>query len=195
VEGEQVHVAVAGEGAQHVEVARRKAGEAEQGEPFGQVDQRRILGQGRAALDQALGRAGGADRLAQVAPQVGLPGHVVGELPAVTVLVAPVEPGQHHRRPVDGVAVEQVGQVADGGEPPVAVGGLGIGAPEVGREDLHLGGADAGVDHLEERPRQPLRPPGVGVAPDPGGAGQGIADQVAGEREPQVGADAVTPPR
>ena len=84
-----------------------------------------------------------------------------------------VGPGQDHVGPVDAVAVEQVGEVAGGGEAPGPAevvggglvgrrGGAGVDRPaEVRRQQLEPGVVEVLVDDLEQRPDQPFGPPGV----------------------------------
>ena len=116
VQGVQVHVAVRGQGAQHLQVGGRQAGEPEQRDPGRQVGVGGAFAQPAAGALDPLGRAGPVDQCPDVAPGLGLPGGVGGQVVAEAVAGPAGVPVQHHGRPVDRVAVEQVGQVTGGGE-------------------------------------------------------------------------------
>ena len=99
VQREDVHVAVGGQRPQHVEVAGREAGQAEQA-TAGRAG-RRAPGRRRGRRSPSAARSAGlgcADRGAEPPPQLGLPARVVGEGRAVAVDVVAGGPGQDHRR-------------------------------------------------------------------------------------------------
>ena len=154
-----------GQRPQHVEVAGREAGEAEQRHARGQRGQGGVLAQPRAGAGEPVGRPRLGDAVAQAPPQLGLPGGVRGQRAARAVAVVALRPGAHHRGPVQGVAVEQVGEVADRAEaarPAHGVRGLGGPAQVVGqRREPGLG--KAAVDDLEQRPDGALGQPRVRV--------------------------------
>ena len=107
-----------GERAQHLQVAGRQPRQPEQRQPGGQVDERGSAAQPRARRLEALGRAGAADPLAQPPPQLGLP--AASAAAGRRRRDAPLRPGPQHLRALERIAVEQAGQVADGGEAPRA---------------------------------------------------------------------------
>ena len=94
---------------------------------------------------------------------------------------------------MDGVAVEQIGDMADGTEAAGAASLVVVGprAAEMGGEHRQPGFVEVLVDHRHERPHGPLRKPRVVVGLDARCRGQRTADQTAGERELDVGAHAV----
>ena len=194
VEQEEVDLAVVGDGPEHVEVARRKARQAEERDALGELEDAGLLTQPPARVGQALRRARGAHPRAQPPPELGLPARAVRKGRIVAVGVVAGGPGAEHARPVDAVAVEQVGDVAHAREaPPGALGLLGGGAGpppvQVGRQAREPRIAEVGVHHVEQRPHQALDQPRVTLAPDPGGGRQGVAHQPPGEREFDVRAD------
>ena len=94
---------------------------------------------------------------------------------------------------MDPVAVVEVGDVADAGEAPhLAVGSRVV---QVGGERREPRLAEALLDDLEQRPDGSLGRPGVGAGIETAPERQGGADHRAGEREVDVGAHAVSPPR
>ena len=110
VQQEQVDVASRGERVEDPEVARGQAREAEEREPRRQVEQPGLLAQPRARPLEPLRRARHADPRPQAPPQLRLP----------VARRAAGRPGEHQRGPVQGVAVEQPGQVPHAAEPPRA---------------------------------------------------------------------------
>ena len=90
---------------------------------------------------------------------------------------------------MDGVAVVQVGDVAEAGEPVGLTGRRGV--AEVGCEGGEPYLAEALVDHFEQRPDRARRRPWIGTGVDAAGEGQGGPDNAAREGELDVGADAV----
>jgi hypothetical protein len=91
---------------------------------------------------------------------------------------------------MDGVAVVEVGEVTGRAEP------ARPGAPgEVAGDRRQPRLVHAGVDQVEQRPHRPLGQPRVCLPVDAGGGGDGTADQPSREREVDVGAHAVGPPR
>ena len=184
VEEEDVHVAAGGERAQDVEVAGREAGQAEERDALGQVGQRRRCAEPLARGLEPLGGAGVGEPLPQPPPQLGLPGRLLGHVDLAS------RPAAHHRRPVQRVAVEQLGEVADGGEPPRAPVGVVLGA-QVGRQAVQPRLLQALADDLEQRPHGALRRPRVGLGVDARRGRDRVADELVRERERDVRADAV----
>jgi hypothetical protein len=102
------------------------------------------LGTYRRARGGSRGGAPRADRLAQAPPQLGLPGRIGGD---AAVLAG--APGAHQLRPVQRVAIEELGEVADRREPMRAVAG----ALEMRRERLQPQLPDAPGSHDDARRR------------------------------------------
>jgi hypothetical protein len=177
MEKENVDVAARGDGAQDADVGDGQPGQAEDRDPLGELEPVGVALQDRAGLRQVLGRSRTPDPIAQVAPELGLP---VGRVP--------VPPPQDHLRAVQRVAIEQVGEVADGGEaarPSEWVRRV----PEVGAQRAQPRLCQVRVDDLEQRPHQPFRAPRVLGRVDPGRRRDRIADQSIRERELDVRAD------
>ncbi len=192
-----MHVARVREGREDVELGRRQAGEAEQRQALRQVvEGDGGVGEGVEGVGQASGRVrdGGQVR-AQAAPDLGLPRDLGGQGVAGAVDVLPGAPGAEHRGAVLGVAVEQLGEVADGDEagrggPVVSAGGAGAVLQVVG-ERAQPGLVQVAVDDLQQGPEQSLAGPGVGVPRDVRGGGDGSVGDRAGGRERDVGEDPV----
>src|SRR5581483_1729022 len=109
----------------------------------------------------------------QPAPQFRLPDPLPRQRAAGPVDVVFGGPGLEHARPVDAVAVVEVGQVAGAGEAPnapseveVRWGGIGPAAAgaQVAGQRGEPGFAEGGVDHVEEGPDGTGGDPGIGVA-------------------------------
>ena len=180
VQQEQVDVAVRGERAQDVEVAGRQAREPEQREPRREVDEAAVGVQRPAGRAAPLRRPGHREPLAQPPPQLGLP-----------VLALAGRPALEHLRPVQRVAVEQLGHVADAREAPRAAV---LVIAEVVGEQLQPRLVQRRVDDLQQRPDRALGPPRVRFGVDPRGGGDRVGDQPSRWREVDVRAHAVRPP-
>ncbi len=179
--------------AQHVEVADGQAGEAEEAEALGQLHQRRVGDERAAPVLGALRGAGLPERGAQPAPQLGLPADVVGQVARDAVGVAaigvvPRGPREDHLGPVHGVAVEEVGEVAHGGEAAVAVGVAAVGVVAAGRACPDVAGehveprlGEVRVDDVEQGPGEALGSPGIGGGVDAGDLGDDLAARAARE--------------
>ena len=181
-------VAAGGERAEHVEVAAREPREAEQRDPRGQLEQPRLGDEPLAGRPRALRRARPPEPHAQPPPQLRLPARLVRQVDDA------LRPAADDLRPVQRVAVEQAGDVADGGEPPRAAR-LVVALAEVHREAAQPRLAEALVDDLQQRPHRALRQPRVGVRLDARGDRDGVAQEHARERELDVRADPVGAPR
>ena len=177
-------VAPGRERAQDVEVPGGEPREAEERDALGEVDERGVRPQALARRLEPLGGARLDQPLAQPPPQLGLPGGLRGHVDLAA------RPAADHGRAVQRVAVEQLGEVADGREAAGAPVGVGRRA-EVDREAAQPGLAQALADDLEQRPHRALRDPRVGVGIDPRRGGDRLAGELVGERELDVGADPV----
>jgi hypothetical protein len=164
----QVHVAVLGERLQHGEVLGGQPGGAEQRQPFRQRDEGGIGPQRGAGRRQPLGRGRGGDALAQPPPQLGLPREVGG---ALARSAGAVEPSGEQLRPVGGVGGEEVYEMARDRVAPAPPG-----VADVGAQRRAPRFPAAGVDHLQQRPHRPFRPPGVVGRIHTGGRGDGLGD-------------------
>jgi hypothetical protein len=187
------HVALRGERLEHLEPARRQPREAEHRQPLGQVDELGLLAQARAGGLDPLRRVGLAGAGAQAAPQLRLPAGVLRQLRAGGVDVLAGRPRADHRRALERVAVEQLGDVAHAREParlPRRVGGVERRA-QVGGEALQPRLVQGGVDDLQQRPHEPLRQPRVRLRLDPGRDRDRLVGQPPRRREGDVRADAV----
>ena len=96
-------------------------------------------------------------RVAQPAPQLGLPGEVRVERAAVTSLVPAGGPGAQHLRPGLPVLVVHRRQPAGDREPSSLV--LGVGAEVLRERPGPRLGRDRRVDDVEQRPHRPRRRP------------------------------------
>ena len=163
-------------------MARRQPREAEERDALGEVEERGVCSQPLARRLQALGGARRGQPLAQPPPQLRLPRGLLGDLAAL--------PAAHRLRAVQRVAVEQLGEVADGREAARAPVGVVLVA-EVAREDVQPRFLQALADDLEQRPHGALRRPRVMLGVDPGRGRDGVAREPARERELDVRADAV----
>ena len=135
----------------------------------GQVDERRR--RRAAARTRRSSRSAGlglAEPRAQPPPQLGLP---------ALASVARAAHAAHHLRPVQRVAVEQLGEVADGGE--ARARRSASPRAEVGGERRQPRLVQALVDDLEQRPDRALRQPRVGARVDARGGRDRVADQPA----------------
>ena len=149
-----------------------QAGQTEEREPLGQVREPGFLAQPRArGLEPGRG-VRHVDPLGEPAPQLGLP-----------LIVLPRLPAADHLRAVQGVAVVEVGEVADGGEAARAIGLQVLGQ----RRQPRL--LERAVDDIEQRPHEPLGQPRVALRVDPGRGRDRPGGEAAGEREVHVGAD------
>ena len=184
VQQEEVHVAPRGERREHVAVAGGQSRQAEDRQALRQVDDRGLGAQARARLIEPLGRPRPTDALAQPQPQLRLPVLLVGRRRGPSAdLVGPVQR----------VAVEQVGEVTDGGEAPRApqrVGGRRV-AAEVLAQHGQPRLPESGIDDVEQRPDHALGPPRVGLRVDPRRGRHRVGDEAVREREVDVRADAV----
>ena len=142
-----------------VDLVGGEPGRPEDREPGRQVDHARVGAQRGAGGVEPLGRARGADPVAQPAPQLGLPDQVVGQRLAEPVGVAAGQPVAQHRRPVRGVGVEQPARCRDT-----------TSRRRPGRtcrpSAVHHGSSARPVDHLEQRPQRRCPSPGVVSAVD-----------------------------
>ncbi len=178
MQDEQVDVATRAERAQHLEVGRGQARQAEQADARRERDQPGLRAQARAPVRQPLGRRRHADPRAQPAPQLRLP----------VVVVLALGPAEQELGPVRAVAVEQAREMAHGGEAAGAADGV-VGAAEVGGEVARPRLLQRAGDHVEQRPDQPLGQPRVGLRIDARDGGDRVADQHPRGREADVGAD------
>ncbi len=186
VEQEEVHVPLDRERIQNVEVARRQTRQPEQRHPRRQVDERRLSPQPRTGVLHALRRARLPDPLAQPSPQLGLP-----------AAVASFRPRQQHRRPMNGIAVVEIGDVPHAAQPARAPPRIRVGSrpAEVRRQRRQPRLSKRRLDHLQQRPHRPLRQPRIGLAVDAGSHGDGPVDEPTRKRELHVRAHAVTAAR
>ncbi len=183
---EEVHVACRAHGLEHVEVARREPGQPEQGEPMWIRQELGLVAEPPAGVDQALRRARLTDPGPQQAPQLHLPLSLVRTL-------CPLRPAPHHFGPVHRVAVEKVGHVPDAREAPRLRNGLGV--ADVLGQRRQPGLVEVRLDDLEQGPDRPLGQPGVRIRVSPRRQGQGAVHHRPREREVDVGAHTVLPPR
>ena len=140
---EQVHVTVLGERAQHAELARGQPREPEQRQPLGQLHGAGLGPQpGAGRLDPGR-RVRHRDPLAQALPELGLP-----------VVIRPLEV-----RPVQRVAIEQRGEMADGRE-----AACGIDLQVVGQR-LQPRLAQGALHDVQQRPHHAAR---AATGPSPG---------------------------
>ncbi len=154
-----MHVPSMGQCRQHVEIAGGQTCQPEQGDPLGKVDERGVVTQSAAGIEQSFGGAGETDLLSEAAPQVRLPA-----LFGCGRFRSTGSPRSEHVRTVYPVAVEQVGDVAHGGEP--AQRSLGAGIAEVTGQWGEPGFPEVGVHHFEQRPDGTFGPPRVGCGFD-----------------------------
>ena len=124
---------------------------------------------------------------AQPAPELRLPGGLVRQVDLAA------RPPADHRRPVQRVAVEQLGEVPDGREAARAAVGVVRGA-EVDREAAQPRLVQALADDVEQRPDGARRRPRIGLGIDARGGRDGVADEPVRERELDVRAHAVGAP-
>ena len=181
-----MQVALVRDRGQHVEVGAGDSRQPEQRQPRREVEQPHIAPDSLARRREPLGRTRHADPSPQAPPQLGLPG--VG---AVGRGKRPGGPGSHHVRTVHAVAIEQVGDVADGSEPAHRVLRVAACALEVARERRQPRLVQALVDELEQAPDRSFRYPRVVFRIDPGRRRQRRLDQPSGKRKVDVGAHAV----
>ncbi len=174
VQQEEVHLAPGGNGVEDVEVAGGEPGEPEEGETWGQVEQGRVVPQAPARLDQALGRARLADAVAQQEPELDLPGRLVRT-------TGPGDPALEHVGSVHGVAIEEVGDVADAREALRLLDRLRI--ADVLRQRREPGIVEVFRHHFHQRPDGALGLPRVLGGLHPRCERQRARDQGSGERE------------
>jgi hypothetical protein len=170
-------------------MAGRQSRQTEQRKALRQVDQPRLVTEPRTGALQPLGGIGRGDALAQAPPQLGLPGGIARDARVVAR-----GPRADQLRPVQRVAVEQVGDVANGGEPPRAPGRIVRPAEVLGQATQPRLG-EALVHDLEQWPDGPLRQPGIRIRVDAGGRSHRVADEPARCGEVDVRAHAVAPTR
>ena len=177
----QVHVPMGAEGVEQVEErgAAGDGGEAEQRDALGHALGHLAGPQGGQAAGQQLGRRWLPDAVPHRPEELGLPAGVGGERGADLVAVVAGGPGPHHARPVEQVAVEQVGQAAG----PTPAGGARRQAQRRAQAVV-LGLV---LDHGQHPPHQPVEGPRVvlviGAQEPPG--------QPAGVEQVEVGGHAV----
>ena len=164
VEEEDVDLAAGREGAQDVEMAGRQPRQAEEREALGKVE-------------RARGRLAGARTRARAAR----PGSACRAARAAAATARPATRPRRERRPspraqphtiagpVQRVAVEQLREVADGGEAPRAPVGVGPRRPGAG-EARQPRLVQALADDVEQRPDGALRQPRVGFGSIPDAA-------------------------
>ena len=187
VQEQQVQLAPVGERPQDVEVGGGQAGQAEEAQPVGQVDEPRLLAQACARLLGPRGRMRHVgEPPSQQIPQARLPQEVRWQREAVRVDRVAFRPGGDHPRAVAGVTVEQHGQPPSDAE----TAGLRLRralevAPE-GPEPVLL---DVGVDHLGERPGDACPLPRILERVDARRTRHGIGDDRAWGGEADVRAD------
>ena len=163
-------VAAGRQRAQRVDMPGREPRQAEQRQPLGEIDERRVLAEPRTRAGEPLGRPGLGDRLAQTAPQLDLPGRVGRDAGVV-----PRGPRADHVRPVERVAVEQVGDVSGRSRTSTPLGVAA--APEVLGEAAQPRLAERVHHDLEQWPHGPLGRPGIRVGLYAGGGRHRVADQ------------------
>ena len=171
---------------EHIEVARRKAGQPEQGQSGRKRQQPGLVVQPLAGVDQAFRRAGLPDPGPQAAPQRDLP-----ESLRLVLLIGLLCPAPHHFGSVHRVAVEQVGHVPDAREPLRVPHGLGV--TDVLGQRRQPGLVEVHLDDFEQGPDRALGQPGVRVGISARRQGEGAVDHRARKREVDVGAHAVVP--
>ena len=179
-----MHVAFRAHRLQHVEVARRKPGQPEQGEAGRKLQDLGFVAEPLAGVDQALRRARPPDPGPQQAPQLHLP-------VSLALTLCPLGPAPHHFGPVHRVAVEEVGHVADAREPLRLRDGLRV--ADVLGQRRQPGLVEVRLDDFEQRPDRPLRQPGVRIRLNARRQRQGAVHHRAGKREVDVGAHTVVP--
>jgi hypothetical protein len=183
VEEEEVDLAARRERAQDREVAGRDPRQAEERDALREVDERGVGLQSSACLLDSFGGARLANVLPQAAPELGLPRGLAREFDLAA------RPAAHHLRAVERVAVEQLGEVAERGEPAgAAVGVVGIAEVEASRASH---GSRATRRRLEQRPYRALREPRVGVGIDARRGRDRVPASRARRGELDVRADAV----
>ena len=171
VQHEHVDVARGGERAQHLEPPGGQAREAEHGDPLRQRGDRRLGPQPIAGRREPL-RPGRRRRSARAAGATAPPASA-SRSGARRVQ----RPTTHHRRAVQRVAVEQVGDAADGAEAAPRSSSV-----EVRGQRAQPRLAQHAVHQLQQRPHHPLRPPRIRVRVDPRGGGDRVVDQRAAAR-------------
>ena len=117
VQGVEVHVAVRGEGAEHLQVRGGQAGQPEQRHPLGHhvVERDRVGAEAVAGGRDPLGRRRHGQVVPHATQQLGLPAGVGRQVGVGRVVVAgAVEPRQDHRGAEHAVAVEEPGDVPGG---------------------------------------------------------------------------------
>ena len=196
VEEEQVDIPMGRERGEDLEPGGGQARQAEHREPCRKVDKAGFALEPLARGVDPLGGIGLAHPLAESAPQVRLPGRVGREPLAGRPHVAALRPRPHHRRPLDGVAVVELGDVADAREPPRLPGGVRRvhRRPEVHRQVLQPRLVQRPVDDFQQRPHEPLRPPCIGVRLDSRRGRDRVFDQAPRGWEVHVRAYPVLPP-
>ena len=135
---EEMHLPAGAERVEDFEMRRRQAGEAEQRQPAGEVDQLPAsMRRPRAGIDRSA-RPGSARRDARRRRRHNSACHCRSRRERLPVPVGVVAggPRPHHRRAVHAVAVEQVGEVANRRESPAAFAcdEMGVGRGEMGGE-------------------------------------------------------------
>ncbi len=188
-----MHVAELAECPQQLDLGDREAGVSEQREPRGQVEPVATGGQPGKRLDVPHVRRRGVDAVDHPAPQLRLPRQVAVEPAACTVCVATLAPVRHQRGSLHGVAGEQPGQPSGHGvataAPQVALV-AGDAVAQVRGQGRAPRLVEGLVDHLQQRPDQAVRVPGVVALLAEQQCDQGVRGQ-----EPHAGAHPVSTAR
>ena len=166
---EEVDVPGLSDRLEHLEVAGRQPGEAEQREPWREFQEIGLGPQAAASLTKTLGWALRPDALSQEQPELDLPA-VLAELRGAG------GPALQHVRPVHRIAVEEVRHVPDAREPPGAIL-FGAGLLDVLGQRRQPGLVEMVLDDLDERPHRPLRHPRVQLRVGVECPRQGVRDQ------------------
>lgn len=125
MEQEEVDIPVGGHRGEDPQVAGGQSREPEHRDAFGEIEERAVLAQPSAGGRQALGGTRESDPPTQATPELGLP-----------TVISAGRPADDRLGPVDRIAVEEVGHMAQDGEPSAPADRVGrVGAePEVRRE-------------------------------------------------------------
>ncbi len=185
----EVDVALLPQRGEQLDLGGREPGVSEEREPVGEVEPGFAPAQPGDRLRVAHVRRRLADVVEQPAPQLGLPAEVVVELAPGAVRVAPCAPVDDEARALHGVRREDPGQPPRHG-PAAGAAQVTFVAGDTVTEVTGEGGrprfVERGVEHLEQRPDEPVRIPDV-VTP----AIEQQGDQGTRAQEPDPGTDAV----